>query len=125
MEDATSLGALLPAGTQPQDIQGRLILYNECRYTRAHQIQEYTRLAGRDAKEFKAVLEERDNTAGKAKGRGTGNVLIVTLVEPDSEISINAAMLEVYMASPFSILSIWFPKLLSDSLLIIKAYWKK
>lgn len=54
MEDATSLGALLPAGTPTQDIPERLKLYNECRYTRAHEIQEYTRLAGRDAHEFKA-----------------------------------------------------------------------
>ena len=54
IEDATSIGALIPAGTVSGDIPGRLELYNQCRYTRAHQIQEFTRLAGRDADEFKA-----------------------------------------------------------------------
>lgn len=58
IEDATSLGALLPIGTLSRDVPERLSLYNECRYTRAHQIQEYTRLAGRDAREFKAEDKE-------------------------------------------------------------------
>lgn len=48
-----------------------------------------------NSKEFKAVIEEKDNTAGKARGRGTGNLHIVTLMDPASEISINAAMLQV------------------------------
>lgn len=61
IEDATSLGALLPAGTPPHDIMKRLELYNKCRYTRAHKIQEFTRLAGRDAHEFKAEEKQLDS----------------------------------------------------------------
>jgi staphylococcal nuclease domain-containing protein 1 len=53
-----------------------------------------------NAKEFNAIIEERDN-AGKSKGRGTGNLYIVTLMDPTSEISINAAMLQVYLCHFF------------------------
>ncbi|KAL4584654.1 hypothetical protein LXL04_009260 [Taraxacum kok-saghyz] len=45
-------------------------------------------------KEFKAVIEEKDTSGGKVKGQGTGTVLLVTLIDPESEISINASMLE-------------------------------
>ncbi|XP_047316902.1 ribonuclease TUDOR 1 [Impatiens glandulifera] len=45
-------------------------------------------------KVFKATIEERDNSGGKAKGQGTGNVLIVTLTEKGSDISLNASMLK-------------------------------
>ncbi|KAK7399303.1 hypothetical protein VNO78_10484 [Psophocarpus tetragonolobus] len=45
-------------------------------------------------KEFRAKVEERDTSGGKAKGQGTGTVLAVTLVAVDSEISVNAAMLQ-------------------------------
>jgi hypothetical protein len=51
----------MPAGTISKDIPDRLQLYNQCRYTRAHQIQEYTRLAGRDADEFKAEGKQLDS----------------------------------------------------------------
>ncbi|XP_059645186.1 ribonuclease TUDOR 1-like [Cornus florida] len=44
--------------------------------------------------EFKAVIEERDTSGGKAKGQGTGTVLVVTLIDPESDSSVNAAMLK-------------------------------
>lgn len=47
------------------------------------------------SKEFRAKVEERDTSAGKVKGQGTGTTLIVTLVAVDAEISVNAAMLQV------------------------------
>lgn len=46
-------------------------------------------------KEFKAIIEEKDTSAGKVKGQGTGTVFLVTLVDPEAEISINALMLQV------------------------------
>ena len=61
IEDASSLGALLPSGTSTGEVRSRLELYNECRYDRAHQIQEFTRLAGRDADEFKAEGKQLDS----------------------------------------------------------------
>lgn len=45
-------------------------------------------------KEFRAKVEERDTSGGKVKGQGTGTVLVVTLVDVDAEISVNAAMLQ-------------------------------
>lgn len=45
--------------------------------------------------QFRAMVEERDASGGKVKGQGTGTVLIVTLVAEKSELSINAAMLQV------------------------------
>lgn len=41
-------------------------------------------------KEFRAVIEEKDASGGKVKGQGTGTVFLVTLVDPESDISINA-----------------------------------
>jgi staphylococcal nuclease domain-containing protein 1 len=41
------------------------------------------------------MIEERDTTGGKSKGQGTGTVFIVSLVDAETESSINAAMLEV------------------------------
>lgn len=61
IEDASSLGAILPLGTSAGDVRRRLQLYNECRYDRAHQIQEFTRLAGRDADEFEAEGKQLDS----------------------------------------------------------------
>ncbi|KAL8497345.1 hypothetical protein ACS0TY_020872 [Phlomoides rotata] len=46
-------------------------------------------------KEFKAVIEEKDTSAGKVKGQGTGTVFLVTLIDPEAEMSINALMLQV------------------------------
>lgn len=48
-------------------------------------------------KEFRAKVEERDTSGGKAKGQGTGTVLAVTLVAVDSEISVNAAILQALL----------------------------
>lgn len=50
-------------------------------------------------KEFKAIIEEKDSSAGKVKGQGTGTVFMVTLIEPEGGVSINAAMLQVCFAS--------------------------
>ena len=50
------------------------------------------------AKEFRAMIEERDLSGGKVKGQGTGPVLVVTLVAVDTEISLNAAMLQEGLA---------------------------
>lgn len=55
------------------------------------------------SKEFVVTVEERDTSGGKVKGQGTGTVLIVTLCASDSEESINAAMLEVCIISPWGI----------------------
>ncbi|KAG8638569.1 ribonuclease TUDOR 1 [Manihot esculenta] len=50
------------------------------------------------SKEFRAKVEERDTSGGKVKGQGTGPILIVTLVAVDSEISINAALVQEGLA---------------------------
>ncbi|KAI3761468.1 hypothetical protein L1987_51885 [Smallanthus sonchifolius] len=47
-----------------------------------------------EPKQFKAVIEERDTSGGKVKGQGTGNILLVTLIDEESDISINALMLK-------------------------------
>ncbi|KAL8502173.1 hypothetical protein ACS0TY_021331 [Phlomoides rotata] len=49
-------------------------------------------------KEFKAVIEEKDTSAGKVKGQGTGTVFLVTLIDPEAEMSINALMLQEGLA---------------------------
>lgn len=48
----------------------------------------------KSGKEFKAMIEERDTSGGKVKGQGTGPILIVSLVDVEAEISVNAAMLK-------------------------------
>lgn len=60
IEDAVALAALLPLGTSRQDIPERLQLYNECRYKRAHKIQDFTRTAGKDAAELQAEGKKLD-----------------------------------------------------------------
>lgn len=47
------------------------------------------------SKEFKAQIEERDSSAGKVKGQGTGPLIIVTLVDVEAGSSVNAEMLRV------------------------------
>ncbi|KAA8540590.1 hypothetical protein F0562_024491 [Nyssa sinensis] len=49
-------------------------------------------------KEFKAMVEERDTSGGKVKGQGTGTVLLVTLVDAETDTSVNAAMLKEGLA---------------------------
>ena len=56
-------------------------------------------------KEFKATVEERGNVGARQEGQGTGEVLIVTLLDEDAESSVNAALLEV-SHSPLSISSL-------------------
>ncbi|PWA71963.1 TUDOR-SN protein 1 [Artemisia annua] len=51
-----------------------------------------------EPKEFKAVIEERDTSGGKVKGQGTGNVLLVTLIDEKADTSINAIMLKAGVA---------------------------
>ncbi|KAF1984857.1 FAD binding domain protein [Aulographum hederae CBS 113979] len=54
MEDAASLAVIFPKGTPREEIPDRLKLYEECRYERAHMVQHFTRLVGRDASEIPA-----------------------------------------------------------------------
>jgi staphylococcal nuclease domain-containing protein 1 len=51
-----------------------------------------------EPKEFKAIIEERDTSGGKVKGQGTGNVLLVTLIDEKADTSINAIMLKAGVA---------------------------
>ncbi|KAF2823226.1 FAD/NAD(P)-binding domain-containing protein [Ophiobolus disseminans] len=48
IEDAASLGVMLPADTPLDQIPARLKLYEKCRYERASRIQEVSRIAGKD-----------------------------------------------------------------------------
>ncbi|KAG0488209.1 hypothetical protein HPP92_007020 [Vanilla planifolia] len=50
------------------------------------------------SKEFMAMIEDRDTSGGKVKGQGSGTVLMVTLVDGETESSINAAMLQEGLA---------------------------
>lgn len=51
-----------------------------------------------NSKEFRAMIEERDTSGGKARGQGSGTVLMVTLVDVEAEVSINATMLQEGLA---------------------------
>ncbi|TVU29909.1 hypothetical protein EJB05_21500 [Eragrostis curvula] len=51
-----------------------------------------------NSKQYRAMIEERDTSGGKSKGQGTGTVLNVTLVDAETETSINATMLEEGLA---------------------------
>ncbi|CAM8936825.1 unnamed protein product [Rhodiola kirilowii] len=62
----------------------------------AYYLSELTLTLG---KEFRAVIEERDTSGGKAKGQGTGTIIMVSLEDPEDEISINAAMLKEGLAT--------------------------
>jgi 2-polyprenyl-6-methoxyphenol hydroxylase-like FAD-dependent oxidoreductase len=48
MEDAAALAVVLQRGTKAEDVPERLRLYEKIRMERAHRVQEYSRLAGRD-----------------------------------------------------------------------------
>jgi 2-polyprenyl-6-methoxyphenol hydroxylase-like FAD-dependent oxidoreductase len=52
IEDAASLAVLLGRGTPREELPERLKLYEKCRKERADRIQQYTRMAGRDATEI-------------------------------------------------------------------------
>ncbi|KAL1957498.1 hypothetical protein VTO42DRAFT_5961 [Malbranchea cinnamomea] len=58
IEDAASLAVLLHKGVPREEIPDRLKLYEKCRLERAHKIQQYTRLAGRDLDEIKRNGQE-------------------------------------------------------------------
>ncbi|CAA0806834.1 TUDOR-SN protein 1 [Striga hermonthica] len=45
-------------------------------------------------KELKAVIEDKDTSGGKVKGQGTGTVFMLTLIDTEAEMSINAVMLQ-------------------------------
>ena len=57
MEDAVALANVLPRGTSPEEVPERLKVYSEIRYKRAHAIQEYSRLAGKDWTDGKPPLD--------------------------------------------------------------------
>jgi 2-polyprenyl-6-methoxyphenol hydroxylase-like FAD-dependent oxidoreductase len=51
IEDAATLGVVFPGDVKKEEITARLELYQNIRKERAHQIQEYSRIAGSDLKE--------------------------------------------------------------------------
>jgi 2-polyprenyl-6-methoxyphenol hydroxylase-like FAD-dependent oxidoreductase len=59
IEDAAALTVILPAGTVPCEIPERLSIYEEIRYERAHVIQEYSRLAGKDWVNGKPAVDSK------------------------------------------------------------------
>lgn len=63
MEDAASIGVVLPLGTRPEEVPERLQLYQEIRKTRADRLQEYTRQAGLDYKDGKPVVNSKSLVA--------------------------------------------------------------
>lgn len=48
IEDAASLAVMLPLDVPREEIPARLKLYEKCRYERASNIQEFSRIAGKD-----------------------------------------------------------------------------
>ncbi|KAH8804405.1 putative salicylate hydroxylase [Xylogone sp. PMI_703] len=58
IEDAVSLGVMLPLGTKPEEISERLKLYNEARYKRATTVQNNSRIAGGDGTASAQTLDE-------------------------------------------------------------------
>lgn len=54
IEDAISLAAVLPLGTTAEEVPDRLQVYEQCRFERAHTIQDFTRTAGKDTAELAA-----------------------------------------------------------------------
>ncbi|KAK0769709.1 hypothetical protein LTR02_018114, partial [Friedmanniomyces endolithicus] len=46
IEDAASLGCVLPLGTTRADVPSRMQLYEKCRKERAERVQDVTRQAG-------------------------------------------------------------------------------
>ncbi|KAI7789009.1 fad binding domain protein [Diaporthe eres] len=63
IEDAATISVVLPRGTPPQAVSDRLKLYEKIRYDRAHQIQEYSRQAGKDWIDGKAQIDMMAYTA--------------------------------------------------------------
>ena len=63
IEDAAALAAVLPRGTPAEAVPARLELYEEIRSERAHKIQEFSRLSGRDWVNGRPVSDGKPETA--------------------------------------------------------------
>lgn len=59
IEDAATISVVLPRGTSPEAVLDRLKLYEKIRYDRAHQIQEYSRQAGKDWIDGKPQIDSK------------------------------------------------------------------
>lgn len=59
IEDSATLSVVLPMGTSPEAVSDRLKLYEKIRYDRAHQIQEYSRQAGKDWIDGKPQIDSK------------------------------------------------------------------
>lgn len=57
LEDGATLSVVLPLGTQPEEIPERLKLYEQIRYERANNIQDYSRQAGVDCVDGKPAID--------------------------------------------------------------------
>ncbi|XP_019167393.1 PREDICTED: ribonuclease TUDOR 1-like [Ipomoea nil] len=64
-------------------------------------------------KEYRAVVEEKDTSGGKVKGQGTGTVFMVTLADPETNVSINSIMLKEGLARQEKR---WIPKHILEEL---------
>ncbi len=62
IEDAAALSVVLAKGTAPDEVPERLKLYEEIRARRAHEIQEYSRLAGMDWVAGKPLVDSKSTT---------------------------------------------------------------
>ncbi|OBT71915.1 hypothetical protein VF21_09213 [Pseudogymnoascus sp. 05NY08] len=63
LEDGATLSVVLPLGTQPEEIPERLKLYEQIRYERANNIQDYSRQAGVDCVDGKPAIDMMKYTA--------------------------------------------------------------
>lgn len=61
IEDAATISVVLPMGTSPEAVSDRLKLYEKIRYDRAHQIQEYSRQAGKDWIDGKPQIDSKSS----------------------------------------------------------------
>ena len=72
IEDGVSLGVMLSNLGSPGDAPARLQLYNEARYTRATQIQRFTRIVGGDGVKEDQTSGERNSLVS---GQGADRVV--------------------------------------------------
>ena len=56
LEDAVSLSIVLPLGTRSEEIVERLALYQKARKSRADDVQNKTRITGRDTLDLEVTL---------------------------------------------------------------------
>ncbi|KAG5537335.1 hypothetical protein RHGRI_024699 [Rhododendron griersonianum] len=61
----------------------------------AERLSDHT-LRGKN--ELKAIIEDKDTSGGKVKGQGTGTILMVTLIDTNTNSNINAALLKEGLA---------------------------